>query len=67
MSDDDKAKVREAVAEVIRSLGFTNLASEYLTRPADRAAIVRIATNDLRRNHGFAKAERFALLARRAA
>lgn len=58
---------REAVAMVIRSAGWDQLAADYLRddhmyRPGDREKIARIVTKDLRKRFGNKYADRFARL-----
>jgi hypothetical protein len=53
----------EAVAVVIKSIGFNNLAEEFVSRPDDREKIVKMATNIMRRDGNVEQARKFYQLA----
>lgn len=53
----------EAIAEVVRSLGFDTLAREFMERPEYRARIATIAQRQIAKIDP-AKAQRFGLLCR---
>jgi hypothetical protein len=53
----------EAVAAVIKAIGFDTLAAEFIARPDDRERIVRMATNIMRRDGKMTEAGRFNQLA----
>lgn len=55
---------QQAVAEVIKAAGFTQMAQDYLTRPDIREATVRAMTRNIRREFGNEKADAFARLAK---
>lgn len=65
-SNSNPTTTIEAVAAVIHAAGFHTMAREYVSRPTDRAAIVRAMTKNIRndRTLGPDMANNFARLAR---
>jgi hypothetical protein len=56
-------KELEAVAEVIRSVGFTTMAQEFMDRPDDRQRIVSCMVRNIARDGKVAESRRFNQLA----
>ena len=56
-------KELEAVAEVIRSVGFTTMAQEFMDRPDDRQRIVSCMVRNIARDGKVAESRKFNQLA----